>query len=105
MFGPPGDVEGQCNAHLYIADDYGDNHGTMRCQLKKGHLGLHQEIFDRGTVTWEKDERRCEREYHYDLAGAAMTSNCHLPYEHASPHETSVYIDGEFNREGVQWED
>jgi hypothetical protein len=26
MFGPHKDVEGQCNAHCYISDDYGDNH-------------------------------------------------------------------------------
>lgn len=59
--GKPEDVPGECNAHLYIADDYADNEATMRCQLPKGHNGLHQEIFHRGgtevTVTWSIDER------------------------------------------------
>ena len=59
MFGPPKDVDGQCNAHLYIGDDYGDNHATMRCQLPKGHDGDHQETFRNGKakVTWSEDER------------------------------------------------
>jgi len=61
MFGPQGDVAGECNAHLYIGDDFGDNHATMRCQLPKGHIGVHRETFTRseaGTiiVTWENDE-------------------------------------------------
>jgi len=61
MFGPPDDVAGECNAHLYISDDYGDNHATMRCQLPEGHDGKHQEKFERDgsevVVTWEKDEK------------------------------------------------
>ena len=60
------DVEGECNAHLYIADNYGDNEATMRCQKPKGHNASHQEIFyrrdDEGgkhpvTILWERDER------------------------------------------------
>ena len=56
--GEPEDVEGECNAHLYIGDNYGDNHATMRCQLPQGHEGYHKEVFRQGTaiVTWEKDE-------------------------------------------------
>lgn len=60
MLGPE-DVDGECNAHLYIGDDYGDNHATIRCSLEKGHKGLHQEKFKRGddeiTITWREDER------------------------------------------------
>lgn len=43
MFGPPKDVEGQCNCRFEIADDEGDNHATMRCQLPPGHEGEHEE--------------------------------------------------------------
>lgn len=63
MFGSPKDIEGECNAHLYIADNQGDGEATMRCQLPKGHEGVHREIFHRPdsagevVVTWEKDER------------------------------------------------
>lgn len=32
MYGEPEDVDGECNARLYIGDNYGDNHATMRCQ-------------------------------------------------------------------------
>lgn len=58
-FGEPDDVPGQCNAHLYVGDDHGDNHATMRCSLPKEHDGRHQEIFrqETATITWEKDER------------------------------------------------
>lgn len=57
--GEPNDVPGECNAHLYIGDNFGDNHATMRCQLPHGHEGRHQEVFRYGTVevTWENDER------------------------------------------------
>lgn len=61
MFGPPKDVEGQCNATLHIADDYGDNHTTMRCQLPPSHEGVHKEVFQRHgdvTVTWHADARK-----------------------------------------------
>jgi len=59
MFGPPSDKDGECNARLLIADDYGDNEATMRCQLLPGHIGLHEEKFGTRKVTihWEKDER------------------------------------------------
>lgn len=66
MWGPPKDVEDQCNARLYVGDDYGDNHCTFRCQLAPGHDGVHREEYraSRGgqvVVTWEKDEReRCD---------------------------------------------
>ena len=65
MFGEPEDVEGQCNARLYIADNYGDNHATMRCQLELGHPETHRENYtvsgvdgvSQVIVNWEKDER------------------------------------------------
>lgn len=60
-YGEPVDRHGECNAHLYIADNFGDNHTTIRCQLQKGHPGQHQESFDRQgkrvLVQWELDER------------------------------------------------
>jgi hypothetical protein len=61
MFGEPSDAPGECNARLFIADNYGDGTATMRCQLALGHEGLHQEKFDREgpvTITWTADERR-----------------------------------------------
>lgn len=60
--GEPMDVEGECNARLYIGDNYGDNHATMRCRLRPDHKGEpHKETYDGGTagqvtVTWENDE-------------------------------------------------
>ena len=62
MFGEPKDVDGECNACLFIADNYGDGSATMRCQLAPGHEGVHKEEFDREggtvTVTWVADERK-----------------------------------------------
>lgn len=66
MHGEPADVEGDCNARLYVADNYGDNHVTMRCQREPNHEGLHHEIFGGGksgkvVVTWETDARvKCD---------------------------------------------
>ena len=66
MWGKPRDVEGECNAHLYIGDDYGDGVATMRCQLPDGHDGPPREQFQRNgkpvIVTWHNDERRIEDE-------------------------------------------
>jgi hypothetical protein len=61
-FGEPEDVDGQCNARLFLADNYRDNHCTIRCQLTKGHTGKHLEAFSRETggsveIRWVKDER------------------------------------------------
>jgi hypothetical protein len=65
MFGEPKDTVGNCNARMWIADNYGDGSATMRCQLPLGHVGLHTEKFLRGdegehevTVTWPHDERK-----------------------------------------------
>jgi hypothetical protein len=62
MLGKPNDVEGQCNAHLHISDDYGDNESTMRCYLPTGHSGDHIEEYLSETagwvkVYWEKNQR------------------------------------------------
>jgi hypothetical protein len=60
MFGPPEDIEGQCNARLEIADDYGDNVCTMRCSLSPKHEGPHKEEFDSNgpvIITWISDAR------------------------------------------------
>ena len=70
MYGEPEDVEGECNARLFIADVHGDGHATMRCQLKPDHTGPHQEVYNAGseefpnrvTVIWEQDETiMCEK--------------------------------------------
>ena len=63
MFGKPSDVEGECNAHLYLGDDYGDNTCTIRCHLPQGHDAPHKEVCRDGdvTITWSEDEREvCE---------------------------------------------
>jgi hypothetical protein len=69
MFGEPKDEPDACNARLFIADNYGDNSSTMRCQLAPGHDGPHKEQFERESdngnnvvvITWTKDERaRCD---------------------------------------------
>ncbi len=65
MFGEPGDVDGECNARLFLGDNYGDGTTTIRCQLAPDHEGLHKEEFEREghpvTITWTVDERvRCD---------------------------------------------
>lgn len=59
--GEPAHVECECNARLYVADNYGDNHVTFRCELEPGHEGSHcQDILQNGgliSVLWEIDER------------------------------------------------
>ena len=60
MYGEPKDVEGECNARLYIGDDFGDNTATMRCSMSPGHPLPHRECCSRFTVTWNKDERESE---------------------------------------------
>lgn len=60
--GEPQDEEGECNARLFISDNYGDGTATIRCQLGPEHDGLHQEQFEREggliTITWAADERK-----------------------------------------------
>ncbi len=58
------DIESECNARLYLADDYGDNPCTFRCRLSPGHLGEHTVIFAtkndsipyRAMISWHEDE-------------------------------------------------
>lgn len=63
-YGEPDDVVGQCNAHLYVGDNCGDNHATMRCQLENGHEGNHRDTFRDGKAwtEWQENERRQEDE-------------------------------------------
>ncbi len=53
-----------CEAILYIADDYGDNEATIHCQLPEGHELPHKEEFERRgmpvLITWYADERGTE---------------------------------------------
>lgn len=60
MFGEPKDIDGECNARLFLSDNYGDNHTTLRCQLAPDHEELHQEQCRDGTVTitWTTDGRK-----------------------------------------------
>jgi len=66
------DVDGECNARLFLADDYGDNVCTIRCQLCLNHTGPHEENFKRGgkpvKITWEVDERNDEKDEEEDEA-------------------------------------
>ena len=61
MYGKPKDIEGECNAHLYIGDDFGDNVATARCQLKEDHVGPHREVFRLDEqpviITWFEDDK------------------------------------------------
>lgn len=68
-YGEPKDVPGECNAWLFIFDNFGDNHCTLRCQLPEGHEGPHREEFrskDEGpeahkvVVQWEGDDHNDE---------------------------------------------
>jgi len=61
MYGEPKDIDGECNARLFIGDNFGDAHATMRCRLPDGHTGPHKESFRRRSnnqveVTWAVDE-------------------------------------------------
>jgi hypothetical protein len=44
-YGEPEDKDGECNARLYIGDNFGDNHATMRCQREPLHHGKHREVY------------------------------------------------------------
>lgn len=88
MDGEPSDVENECNARLFIADNYEDGTATMRCQLAPGHEGLHKEEFKHGkgdainivVITWSKDERvMCDHgcgHWDHDHHGSSSTFSC-----------------------------
>lgn len=64
--GEPDDVPGECNARLYIGDNFADNHATMRCSLEKGHEGLHFEKYkSQGSgkviISWENHDETEDR--------------------------------------------
>ena len=104
MFGEPDDVDGECNARLFVGDCYGDNHATMRCQLAPEHDGLHREVYNSGkagevTVTWEHNAReKCDhgcgqwRDAHDDAVVCLKNaedhefSTCRLCHEGRDPH-------------------
>jgi hypothetical protein len=70
MLGPPKDVDGECNARLFLSDDYGDNDCTIRCRLSPNHDGPHEENFKRGgepvKITWVFDERKDENKEEFE---------------------------------------
>lgn len=84
MFGPPKDKEGDCNARLFLGDDYGDNHTTIKCMLPEGHEGKHKEWFTRSynkndvVIEWTKDERKlCENcKTPFDDSWTSQCPNC-----------------------------
>jgi hypothetical protein len=66
-YGEPKDEPGKCNARLFIGDNFGDNHATMRCSREPGHEGKHRERYTaRGagevSVEWDRDEREQDDE-------------------------------------------
>jgi hypothetical protein len=68
MYGEPKDVPGECNARLCIADNFGDNHATMRCQREPAHEGKHREVFKSKVsgevvVEWEHDDKLAHGEF------------------------------------------
>lgn len=81
MYGPPKDVEGECNARLHIADDWGDNCCTLRCREQPDHEGPHRKEFQRDgspvTITWVRDER-----YKCPIHGLQSDSRCEACDEH-----------------------
>lgn len=59
MFDKPIDVDGECNAWLFIADNFGDSAATIRCYLPVGHEGKHCEQYTSSggsvCIKWEVD--------------------------------------------------
>jgi len=55
-----------CAAELHLADDFGDNHCTIRCRLDPGHELPHQCEFTRSgapvVITFFCDEQDVEPE-------------------------------------------
>ena len=58
----------KCDAELHMADDFGDNHATIKCQLEAEHDGQHQKQYQRKdlselgviTILWSGDEQEDE---------------------------------------------
>ena len=74
----PQDVPGECNAHLSIGDDFGDNSATMRCSLKAGHDGKHREEWGEGCVVeWIKDMREPPCEHDWEHHHYKTCRKCH----------------------------
>jgi len=64
----PKDIPGECNARIYVWEDYnGDSYSGVRCSLKEGHEGFHKASYNDEyragdiIIQWEKDSREwCE---------------------------------------------
>ena len=122
MFGPPKDVEGECNARLYLSDDYGDALCTIRCKLKPGHEGKHSEFFERRglvTIEWDHDEsivcvkcgRRDEHINPYDL-DVDLCYKCEEKYCYQGDKAVGVVYSSPYPKDSYQdilwrkgWED
>jgi hypothetical protein len=84
VFGEPADKDGECNARLFLGDNYGDGTTTIRCPLAPDHEGVHQKQFERSghpvTITWVVDEReRCDH-------GCGQWEHAHKsPYDDNAP--------------------
>lgn len=65
MYGAPQDVPGECNARLYLGDDYADGTCTCRCTLLEGHDGRHREE-TRPTVSCSTDAHQVTIEWDGD---------------------------------------
>lgn len=78
MYGPPKDKPNECNARMFLGDDWGDNRCTIRCSLARGHEGRHVEAFKseqhgRVRISWAMDARfTCERH------GIQADDHCHI---------------------------
>jgi len=87
-YGEPKDVPGKCNAKLSIADNYGDNHTTILCQLPVGHEGSHREQYTSHgsgavSITWEKHDES------YDIS--ALEDALEQAIQTAFPEATRNY--------------
>jgi hypothetical protein len=66
MWRPSDDVDGECNARLFLDADHKGTTCTVRCRLELGHEGDHTEAFERAfgrvrdpvAIIWARDERR-----------------------------------------------
>jgi hypothetical protein len=95
MYGEPTDAESECNARLFIGDNYGDGRATMRCQLPPDHAGPHREEFSRDggpvTITWVADEReRCDHgcgQWDHDHKRVIVLVTAHIDGSHGGARE------------------
>lgn len=114
MYGPPSDVEGECNARLYIRDDFGDNHATMRCQLPEGHEGKHQEKYDHNhndgevVIQWGRnddtnDDTKLHRECGLSVGDLIQRRPCGRVCEVKAINNTRVKVQDNGSAYWVTW--